>query len=41
MNGNNAAEFVLLMTKKLDGSSVIETRDSVTGKLIESYAVPR
>jgi hypothetical protein len=41
MNNNGKAEFSLLLTKKSDGSSVIETRDSGTGELLESYAVPR
>jgi len=41
MNGNGKAELALLLTKKSDGSSVIETRDSGTGELLESYTVPR
>jgi hypothetical protein len=41
MNNNGKAEFSLLLTKKYDGSSVIETRDSGTGELLESYIVPR
>ena len=41
INANGKAEFSLLLTKKSDGSSVIETRDSGTGSLIESYTVPR
>jgi hypothetical protein len=41
MNNNGKAEFSLLLTKKSDGSSVIETRDSGTGELLESYVVPR
>lgn len=41
MNDNGYKEFALLMTKKADGSSVIQTRDSKTGALLESYKVPR
>jgi hypothetical protein len=41
MNNNGKSEFSLLLTKKADGSSVIETRDSGTGELIERYVVPR
>lgn len=41
MNGNGYKELSLLMTKKSDGSSIIQTKDSKTGVLLESYKVPR
>jgi hypothetical protein len=41
MNANGSKELVLLMTKAADDSSVIQTCDSKTGVLIETYKVPR
>jgi hypothetical protein len=37
MNNNGYKEIALLMNKKTDDSSVIQIRDSKTGKLIKSY----
>lgn len=41
MNNNGNYEFSLLLNKKADGSSIIETHDSGTGELLQSYTVPR
>jgi hypothetical protein len=41
MNGNGTKEFTLLMTKIIDGTSIIQIRDSKSGVQLKSYTPPR